>query len=338
LAKRLRIRPRTLLVWAIGLALIAGLVIHHRDAELLEAVAVAGWWLPLFALTHLGSFLLDSLGWQAVIPTTRPVGLVALAIRRWIGVSVNSLLPVAQLGGEIVRARLLAQLGPPGHIAAASVIVDITVGLLAQALFVGTGVVLIAYLLGGTENLVQAGLGILLISALVCAFAALQTRGLFVPIAGALERLGQGSIWRRLTDNASQLDQQIRSVYRDSNRILVCGSWRIMAWLWPCLDLWLLLWLLGHPVSIAEAVALEAMGQVGRSAGFGIPGGLGVQEGGVLLAANWLGVPTELALVAMLIRRVRELAFGLAGLFVWSLLEGGAAVGAAARHDIDRSR
>ncbi len=338
MANRLRIRPRTLLVWAIGLGVIAGLVVHHRDAGLLDAVAVAGWWLPLLAVTHLGTFLLDSLGWRAVIPAPRRVGIVALVIRRWVGVSVNSLLPVAQLGGEVVRARLLARLGPPGHVAAASVIVDITVGLLAQALLVGTGVVLVAYLLGGTENLVQAGLGIVLFGALVCAFAALQTRGLFVPIAGALERLGQGAIWRGLTDNASQLDRQIRSVYRESNRILVCGCWRVMAWLWPCLELWLLLWLLGHPVSLAEAVVLEATGQAVRSAGFAIPGGLGVQEGGVLLAANWLGVPTELALVAMLIRRVRELAFGLAGLFVWSLLEGRAAVRAAAQDGIDGSR
>jgi putative membrane protein len=335
LTDRLRIGPRTLLVWAIGLALIAGLVFHHRDAGLLEAVAVAGWWLPLLALTHLGSFCLDSLGWRAVVPAPRRVGLAALAISRWIGISVNSLLPVAQLGGEVVRARLLARQGLPGHVAAASVIVDITVGLLTLALYAGCGALLAASLLGGTDNLVQVGLGIGLFGALVCAFAALQTRGLFGPVAGALERLGQGAIWRRLTDNAAQLDRQVRSLYREWNRLLVCGCWRLLGWLWPCLELWLLLWLLGHPVSLAEAVVLEATGQALRSAGFAIPGGLGVQEGGVLLAASWLGVPTELALAAMLIRRARELAFGLAGLFVWSLLEGAPAVPAAARPVID---
>lgn len=51
-------------------------------------------------------------------------------VRRWIGMSVNALLPVAQFGGEIVRAHLLRRLGPDGPAAAASVIVDLTVGML----------------------------------------------------------------------------------------------------------------------------------------------------------------------------------------------------------------
>ena len=335
---RPRMGPRTLLVWAIGLALIATLVFHHRDAGLLEAVAVAGWWLPLLALTHLASFCLDSLGWRAVVPAPPRVGLAALVVSRWIGISVNSLLPVAQLGGEVVRTRLLARQGLPGHVAAASVTVDITVGLLTLALYAGCGALLAAYLLGGTENLVQVGLGIGLFGALVCGFAGLQTRGLFGPVAGALARLGQGAVWRRLTDNAAQLDGEVRSLYRDRNRLLRCGFWRLMGWLWPCLELWLLLWLLGHPVSLAEAIVLEATGQALRSAGFAIPGGLGVQEGGVLLAASWLGVPTELALAAMLIRRARELVFGLVGLFVWSLLEGAPAVPAPARPGIEEAR
>ncbi len=330
LTDRLRIGPRTLLVWAIGLAVIAGLVVHHRDAGLLEAAAVAGWWLPLFALTHAGGFCLDSLGWRAVIRAMRAPGLASLAIRRWIGFSVNSLLPVVQLGGEVVRARLLAREGLAGHVAAASVIVDITVGLLTMALFTGAAALFAAYLVGGTESLVQVGLGIGVFGAFVCTFAALQTRGLFGPIAGALERLGQGAIWRRLTDNAAQLDREVQSVYGEWRRILVCGCWRLMGWLWPCLELWLLLWLLGHPVSLAEAIVLEATGLAVRGAGFAIPGGLGIQEGGVLLAASWLGVPTELALVAMLIRRARELAFGFAGLFAWSLLESRPAQPAAA--------
>ncbi len=334
----LRIGPRTLLVWAIGLALIAGLVVHHRDAGLLEAAAVAGWWLPLFALTHVASFCLDSLGWRAVIPGPRPVGLVPLAVRRWIGISVNSLLPVAQLGGEVVRARLLARLGLPGHVAAASVTVDITVGLLTMALFTGTAAVLAAYLLGGTEHLFKVGAGIAVFGVLVCAFIALQTRGFFGPAAGALGRLGQGAVWRRLTDNAALLDQELRAVYRERSRTVVCAAWRLMGWLWPCFELWLLLWLLGHPVSLAEAIVLEATGQAVRSAGFAIPGGLGIQEGGVVLAATWLGVPSELALVAMLIRRARELAFGLAGLVAWSLLESRPAAPAPAAAGIDGLR
>ena len=67
---------------------------------------------------------------------------------------------------------------------------------------------------------------------------------------------------------------------------------------------------------------MEAIGQIVKTAGFGILGGLGVQEGGVMLAASWLAIPVDLALAAMLIRRIRDLACNLIGLVVWPVLGG----------------
>ncbi len=311
-----------LLTWAIGLGVIIALIAHQDSDDLLDALAVAGWWLPVFFLTYAGTLLLDSLGWRAVIVYAGPISLAGLIIRRWVGTSVNALLPVAQLGGEIVRARLLRSLGPAGHVAAASVIVDLTVGLLTQIVFALIGLLLLLLILGPDDGLIKLGFGLALFSVLVVAFATLQTRGIIASSAHLIGRVVKGKAWLQLSDNVDLLDQHIRSIYHQKSRLLVCACWRLLGWLWPCLELWLIFWILGHPISLTQAVILETVAQVVRSAGFGIPGGLGVQEGGVMLAASLLTIPTELALAAILIRRIRELICGLIGLSVWLALEG----------------
>ena len=180
---------------------------------------------------------------------------------------------------------------------------------------------LLSSVLGFDDGLIALGLGLALFTGLVILFAALQTKGLVAGAVALIGRFVRGDAWLRLAEDADRLDRQIRSLYRSKGRLLACGCWRLAGWLWPCLELWLIFLLLGHPISLAEAVILEAVAQVVRSAGFGIPGGLGVQEGGVMLAASFLAVPTELALAAMLIRRIRELIAGIGGLLAWLLLE-----------------
>ena len=41
-----------------------------------------------------------------------------------------------------------------------------------------------------------------------------------------------------------------------------------------------------------------------------------------MLAASWLALPADVALAAMLIRRIRDLVGNLTGLAAWALLEG----------------
>jgi lysylphosphatidylglycerol synthase-like protein len=53
---------------------------------------------------------------------------------------INRLLPVAQVGGDFVLARLLAESGTPGPTAGASVVVDATAGLLTQLAFALVGI------------------------------------------------------------------------------------------------------------------------------------------------------------------------------------------------------
>jgi putative membrane protein len=320
------IRPRApaaagALAWLIGLGLIAGLIVAYDADQVVAASALAGWSIGLVGLAHLGTLVADTLGWRALLRKPERPSLLAMAIRRWIGASVNALLPVAQVGGEFVRARLLARAGVPGSVAGASVVVDVTTGLVTQVVFVLLGMGLYLGVQGDADWLLQAGAGLAAFSLLLLGFSLLQRRGLFLRLARILERIAGGWAWRGLVGNAAALDREIVARYQDRVRLATCAAWRLLGWLWGSVEVWLAFWLLGHPVSIAEAVILESLGQTVRSIGFMLPGGLGAQEGGIVAGGMILGVGPDLALAVALIKRARELIYGVPGLFSWALLD-----------------
>ena len=67
-------------------------------------------------------------------------------------------------------------------------------------------------------------------------------------------------------------------------------------------------------MSVGDAVIIEALAQPTRLAGVLIPGTLGVQEAGGMVIFSLLGLPPELGLAMMLLKRVREIGFNLLGL------------------------
>jgi uncharacterized membrane protein YbhN (UPF0104 family) len=68
--------------------------------------------------------------------------------------------------------------------------------------------------------------------------------------------------------------------------------------------------MLGHPVPVAGAVAIEALTQCVRNAVFILPAGLGVQEAAIVAVSALFGIDRETALSLALVRRAREFAWG----------------------------
>jgi len=78
---------------------------------------------------------------------------------------------------------------------------------------------------------------------------------------------------------------------------------------------------MGHPVDLKEAIILESLTNAIRGAAFVVPGGFGVQEGGLVLLGHLMGLAPETALALSLVKRVPDLALGLPGLLAWHWLE-----------------
>ena len=314
-------RVAVLLVWLGGCALVVALILSQDAATIGAALGLAGWSAAVPVGAYLGALLADTLGWRALLrPAERPP-LRSLVAKRWIGASINSLLPVAQVGGEFVRTRLLSLSGTAGAVAGASVVVDLSVGMMTQALFALLGLALLLHQLDSVPGLPELALGLALFGLLVAAFIAVQRRGLFALVARPVARLASGGPWSRLVGGAGALDDEIALRYRRHRALAQCASWRLLGWLAGGFELWLAFLVLGQPVALAQAIALDSLGQAVRSMGFLIPGGLGVQEGGILLGGVWLGLPPEIVLAAALLKRAREIALGVPGLIAWACVD-----------------
>lgn len=301
---------------AAGLLLLTGLIAFNGAGEVLAVLASAGWGLLVVALFHILPMLADALGWRALVAS--PVSASAILKLRWIGESINSLLPVFQVGGTVVKAQLLARRGVESSTAGASVVVDVTTLAGAQLVFTLLGMALLLEHLGGRTLLVPLLAGVAVMSSLVTAFFVLQRRGLFAAIVRGINRLRRGRS-QTLAAGAEELDQRVAALYGEPRAIGWALAWHFLAWVLGAGEVWLALHFVGHPVSWETALLLESLGQAIRVAAFIVPGAMGVQEGGFLVLGRAVGLAPETCLALSLSKRVREIVLGVPGLVAWQL-------------------
>jgi putative membrane protein len=302
---------------ALGLALFTGLLVYRGIGEVVAALTVAGVGVFGVALFHVIPMLADALGWRRLLAGPGQPGIGTMLWARWIGESVNGLLPVLQVGGNVAKARLVAQQGVPGARAGASVVVDVTLVVTSQMLFTLIGLVLLAARMGG--DLVRgAAAGAAVMALALLGFHAFQRRRGFARLARVVERMTsrQGT---SLVTNAAALDRAVSDLYADRRAIGAAWAWHLASWVVGVGEVWLALWCLGRPVDLATAALLESLAQAVRAAAFAVPAALGVQEGGFLALGAALGIPPTTALALSLVKRVRELTLGLPGLVCWQL-------------------
>jgi putative membrane protein len=229
-------------------------------------------------------------------------------------------LPVAAVGGDIVRARLLNFSGVAGGVAVASASVDLLLEVAAQVLFALIGVVLLTQVAGGTEMASWAPWGLGIAALALGGFYGVQRFGGAIIVERALNALARH--WPAAAPGSGiRLHESLQTIYADRPAIVVAFSLHELAWLLGALETWMALWLIGVPVSPTEAVILESLTQALRAAAFPVPSALGVQEGGFTVLGALFGIPPEAALALSFVKRVPDLAIGLPGLLAWYWLE-----------------
>jgi putative membrane protein len=323
---RLRqIRASLIVGGACGLLLVVYLIIASGAADVAHSMLVIGWWLLPITLFHLVPLTLSALSWRELLPPpSRPHFFTILGIR-WIRESINSLLPVASIGGDIAGVRLASLRGVPGVPAAASMVVDTTIGAATQLIFVISGAALL--LMRSTDRTaVVVASAVLIVTGVflvaIAAFIICQHRGLFSVSARLCRRLLPQQWLSVVAAGASAIDDAVVASYRAGSVILGASILRLIAWAVEAAEIWLVMQALGQPLGIIDALILESLSSGVRAAAFILPSGLGALEGGLVMLGALFGLPADTALAISLSKRVRELALGLPGLFVWHWIEG----------------
>ncbi|MHB9834729.1 flippase-like domain-containing protein [Paraburkholderia terrae] len=302
----------------IGGGLFVALLAWQGFGSVVSTLMAAGWGLAVVAAFHLLPLVLDAGAISVMFDRRRKeVTELDAVFARWIGESVNSLLPAGQIGGPVMMVRQLSQRGLRMRDAAAAITVSTTLQALAQIVFAMLGLLLFGASAahGAMQDLQTAALiatGVL--AAMIVGFYMAQRRGLFGKALRVVSKVFGKRDWSALTTRADAVDVAVRELYDQRGKVATSFALSLAGWIIGTVEVWLALRFLGHPVGWVDALLLESLGQAIRGAAFAIPGSLGIQEGGYLLLAPLVGLPPEAALALSLVKRARELLLGLPGL------------------------
>jgi putative membrane protein len=304
-----------------GLALATALIAYQGFAVVFAALASAGFGLLWTSLFHFVPLIINARAWQFLLAAKRRPSLAHFAWATWLRESVNGLLPVARIGGEFVAVRYMMRCGLRTAPVVASVVVDMTLCVGSQFAYTMIGLALLVRYTGDFATVSTIALGLVVVVALVGVFVFVQRYGLFALLGTIVHRLfGDRFAW--FVGGATALDRAVRVIYRRPRRLLACTFWQFVAWVVAAGEVWLALYFLGHPASVADALLIDAVTHAASTAAFVVPGAIGVQEGAFMIIGNLLGLSPELSLALALTRRARDLLLFLPGLLVWQIGEG----------------
>ncbi|HEV2551147.1 MAG TPA: lysylphosphatidylglycerol synthase domain-containing protein [Stellaceae bacterium] len=312
------IRRATMLLGIAGLLVATALFLWQGVTPVLGAFAAAGIGILWASLFHFVSMALNAWAWQVLLPARRRASVAFFLWAVWLRESVNGLLPVARIGGEVASARVLMRHGMRAPKAVASLVLDMTASLVSQAAFTLLGLALLLAHGAGGDVAGDVALGLIATVPLFAALVLAQRAGFFGMLA-RLFRLLFGDRFDALVGGAVPLDRAVRRLYRRRAALAACFLWQLAGWVAGAGEVWLALVYLGHPVGFADAVIVEAMIQALSSGAFVVPGALGIQEGGFLVMGGVIGLTPELSLALALARRARDVIVFVPALAIWQL-------------------
>lgn len=309
--------PIRLLGLLVGVGLVAWLVAHADTAALLSVFPRIGWGFAAIVAARAATVFVDTGAWYCLLPRGERPRFVRMMPLRWIGESINTTLPAAQVGGDIVRARLLdRRLATPAR-GYASVAVDFALSLFAQILFTLLGFVMLAWL-GDRNGWWWAAASAALVPVFaVFSWELLVRRRLLAAAEQVAVRLGQ----RRIAAALQSLGFGLELIAQGRAALALSLSLHLSSFAAHTAELWLTLYLMGTKTGAAQAILLESMSLAARSAAFLIPSGWGAQEASLVALAAIAGISPDTALALGLVKRVREFTIGLPGLAAWAVAE-----------------
>jgi putative membrane protein len=305
-----------------GALMLTILIVHEGAAKVAAALAAASWAFPAVAVMNFPRVFLDGTGWLTLVPkTNRPRFLKAIWIR-WVGGSVNDLLPTARLGGDILTARFAVISGGLSPTLAAGIaIVNLTLSVSMRILVTIGALILIAGVTGQGHLYIPTLLAGLAAVAGVVGLCIIQRLGFFSMLAALSSRVKPLAKLNLFAQLGLQFDDTLRALY--SRRVGLAGYCLLWSasWLLGCLETWVALFALGIKTGFVVPLIVETAGQGIRSVFFIVPAGLGVFEGGMVMICGLFGIPGDIALALSLVSRAREALFNVPGLIIWQLIE-----------------
>jgi glycosyltransferase 2 family protein len=312
-APRERFRIVQVVLAVLGAALLVLLIRRAGVDAILDTFArVRPQFLLLDALVVAGIFVAFALRWRLL---ARALGcdppFRALLGARLAGLSVGTLTPGAKLGGEPLRAYLLARAGTPAGPAIATVVVDRGVELVANVVFALVYCALFAFrdaTAAGRVLAVVVAAGVGLALAVRVAVKRLEAGRSLVPqrFRPLLERLGAPA--QALADTDRALHELL---FRHRAVVLASLGWALLTNVVIFLD-YVTIFAAFGPLPTLPDLAGSMLG-VGLAHALPVPASLGALEGAQAAVFELAG-ESQRAIVAASVTRLRDVAWTVPGL------------------------
>ena len=260
----------------------------------------------------------ETVSWHMTLPSV-PIAAGWLA-RLWrirmVGEAFNRVLPAGNLGGEPMKVVLLKTRGQIDYgESVASLYLFNMIDLAGQVIFVIGALALIA-LSSALDPSYKIGIGIGVVI-LVFMLAALVLLPRWRLSARLGRFLGRRSWGPRIVDGLRHVEEIETQVLEFRRRHPRRFNWAIICSILYCVvgavETYVTFWVLGNPISLADAVMIEGVVLLVGSVTFFIPANIGSQEGAYVIFTAALTGMTTAGLGVAIVRRLREIVLLLLG-------------------------
>jgi putative membrane protein len=298
-----------------GIAVITGLVIYFGAGDVLKAltsVKLSGF------LEYIAAQLVITLGlalcWRILL-RSKAKGSFPLLVRD----ATGEFLPFSQVGGYVVGARVITLSGVSVPDAVASTLADITTEFLAQLIFIGVGLSIMAHLAPHDNLLVPVAIGLCIATAMCVGLIIAQQGGSKIFRAIAQKLAGEAADGAAF--HMDRLQSALDDIYRRRDRLALAAFFHLVCWFGTATASFIGFHALGVPLSFVDAIAIEAMLHAIMALAFFVPGRVGIQEAAYTILAGIFGVPPDIAISLSLLRRARDFVIAVPVLLAWQGLE-----------------
>lgn len=300
------------LLFAAGVALFIYLIWRIGFDAILTNISRFGVWFLAILAAGTSWLLFQTCAWSLIQNAFfRKVRFLSLFRIKIIGDALNVLLPSASLGGEAARAYLLKKAVPLKE-GIPSIVFDKTVEFAASTIFLASGLLLGSLFVRLPEGLLAPTVICLAVTAAgVVLLIVFSVRGVCATLARITARFPRVRNWAEgRKEHLEALDENLRRLYRKGHlKTAAAVGFHFLGRLAGAAEVFIILRVLGVPVSPVQAVFIYAVIVVVNTVFFILPGQWGVTESAGILLLQTLGEPAAIGLSLGVIRRIRKLVF-----------------------------
>ena len=311
----------------IYLALGAFLFLYFLSQTSVESlwlqIKKVSWGIIPIIFTYFIGFCCDALLWNLTLKKKINYSLKWL-FHIWkvkmVGEAFNVVTPLATLGGEPIKIFILKKISKiPYKEGGSAFILTKTIVMISLILFLTTGLVIIlkADLLPESYNTYITS-GLVIFAILIALLYLSQRFKLFSLLGKNLKKITIKKRINRFLRYIEDVEERLTTFYSEKeSRFLTAVILGLSNWAIGVVELYFIMFFLGHPITIAEAWMIESFVQIVKAATFFIPGSLGALEGAFMFIIGLITGNNILGLSAALVRRFREIVW-----IAWGMMIG----------------